>query len=218
MKRSQKLRNNKAKHKRRFGNRVKRRKEKLRQVISQHWRVRSVIQPNIKRKEIISKFPNSGFTREEKGWIRIPSISWYIQNCILPKKSRKIQETIEKYLKDGGVLFKNSLPKKLISKRKSLKGEHFGKFGENLFNLQNFPAVKNKKYGHTETQSQDRCHVDMNPKLSAINPELKNLNLQAAQKIIEQRVFPNSNIITGANIDFFQYRQANYKARLNTAA
>ena len=38
-------------------------------------------------------------------------MSWYIKNCILPKKGKEIQETIEQYLREGGSLNSKSLPK-----------------------------------------------------------------------------------------------------------
>lgn len=110
--------------------------DQLNQFLSQHCRVRSVIQPKIQRnssnpvsaKRINSKnLSFSSFMNKEM--IRIPSMSWYIQNCILPKKGKEIQETIEEYIRSGGSIHSKSLPKQLANKRKSAQVS-----GKNSFN------------------------------------------------------------------------------------
>jgi len=90
----------------------RKRKNELQPAISQNWRIRTVIQPKVERRQVSSTNINSwNFSRVEdyfndRRCIRIPSISWYIQNWILPKKSREIQESIGRYLKDGVILSK----------------------------------------------------------------------------------------------------------------
>jgi hypothetical protein len=73
--------------------------------------VRSVIQPKVERREIKTNFSNLSNDYQNKDSIRIPSMSWYIKNCILPRKGKEIQETIEKYIRAGGSLNSKSLPK-----------------------------------------------------------------------------------------------------------
>jgi hypothetical protein len=52
-------------------------------------------------------------------------------------------------------------------------------------------------------------------KLSILNPELKNLNLQAVQNIVLQRLVDQK--YKKANQQFLRHRKAKYRSRLNTA-
>jgi hypothetical protein len=52
-------------------------------------------------------------------------------------------------------------------------------------------------------------------KLSILNPELKNLNLQAVQNIVLQRLVDQK--YNKANQEFLKRRKTNYRSRLNTA-
>ena len=79
--------------------------------MTQNWRVRSVIQPKVDRSELHSNISSRIQDYKSKDSIRIPSMSWYIKNSILPKKGKEIQETIEQYLREGGSLNSKSLPK-----------------------------------------------------------------------------------------------------------
>jgi hypothetical protein len=105
-----------------------------------------VIQPKVDRREAKSNLSSKNNFYNSKDSIRIPSMSWYIKNWILPKEGKEIQESIKNYLREGGSLNSSSLPKKLISKRKSMKVEDPISFGQNSFNYQDYTAPAYKDY------------------------------------------------------------------------
>lgn len=99
-----------------------RKKHPQRDLISQHCRVRSVIQPKVARREVKSNLSVQPTANKTKDSIRIPSMSWFIKNCILPKKSKEIQQELTSMMnKSMGQHQSNlkDLHKRLMSKRRS---------------------------------------------------------------------------------------------------
>lgn len=183
-------------------------------MFSQHCRVRSVIQPKVQRREIRSNFSSGENDYKSKDSIRIPSMSWYIKNSILPKEGKEIQETIKKYLNDGGSLNSKSLPRKLISKRKSVQPSETTTFGMNAYNFQDYPPPVYRDYMKNVIKNLDEGIGPVKVVPSA-NPELKNLNLQAVEKIMLQKLLDQKKLRSTQN--FMKHRKAKYKSRLNTA-
>lgn len=141
-------------------------------------------------------------------------MSWYIKNWILPKEGKEIQESIKNYLRDGGSLNSRSLPKKLISKRKSVKVHDANNFGQNTFNYQDYSTPAYKDYLKNTVKNVDGCLMPIKV-MSTFNPELKNLNLKAVENIVLQKIIEEKN--SRSNHMFMKHRKAKYRSRLNTA-
>lgn len=131
----------------------------------------------------------------------------------MPKKGKEIQETIEKYLRAGGSLNSKSLPKKLISKRMSLKTPNSNHFVENNDRDSEYATGNNYSYLDNSMFSDKRDALGVH-KLSIINPELKNLNLKAVENIMKRLVDQKN---ARANQQFLRSRKTRYRSRLNTA-
>ena len=108
-------------------------------------------------------------------------MSWYIQNCILPKKGKEIQETIEEYIRSGGSLHSKSLPKQLANKRKSPKVFGLNNYNNSLYmQLSNYTCGNDYKFMDNKSSE---VNESLNKKI-VMNPELKNLNLKAVESIV----------------------------------
>ena len=157
------------------------------------------------------KLSFSSFLNKEM--IRIPSMSWYIQNCILPKKGKEIQETIEEYIRSGGSLHSKSLPKQLASKRKS---SQFSR--KNSYNNSLSMKLPDYTYGN-DYKFMDRKSSEVNEpfnKKIVMNPELKNLNLKAVESIVLQKLINQK--IYNSDHNFLRPKKVKQQNRIKTAA
>lgn len=173
--------------------------------------MRSVIQPKIDRSELHTHVSSRVNDYKSKDSIRIPSMSWYIKNSILPKKGKEIQETIEKYLRAGGSLNSKSLPKRLMARKKSIKAPDSKVLSND--SMKDYPVSSYQQYLESAGSEVQRTLLPVNRVM--INPELKNLNLKAVEKIILQRLLDQKSM--RCDQTYLRHRQAKHRSRLKTA-
>lgn len=114
----------------------------------------------------------------------------------------------------GGSLNSKSLPRKLISKRKSLKIDHQNHIIEGEERYEDYPIGKYHKYIESSLYN-DRQMLVTNQRVAIVNPELKNLNLKAVESIMLQKLIDQKNSKVGQ--EYMKSRRMRQRNRLNTA-
>lgn len=143
-------------------------------------------------------------------------MSWYIKNCILPKKGKEIQGIIENYIRSGGSLNSKSLPKKLANKRTSMKNHdnhHLNTSGMQTPDYETNPNYY--RYLEGRNSEMNRNVMPLN-KIPNLNPELKNLNLKAVEHIVLQKLIAQ-NAQNGSKTSYMELRKNKQRDRLKTA-